>query len=120
VHFIDLPKNFKEFQKRLGLVVAYIREYRGIKQEAATKATGVNFFETELGLRNITLKGVWQIGELLHIHPIMLTAFACCGDGEWTEEKMQKAVNEWKEENKAERKRQRREMKNKKEKDQNN
>ncbi|MBI4929814.1 MAG: hypothetical protein HY841_03560 [Bacteroidetes bacterium] len=114
VHFVNLPKDYKEFQKRMGLVIAYVREYKGINQKEATRATGINFFETELGLREMNFKALWKVAELLNTHSIALIAFACCGDGEWTEEKMKTMIQKYKKANKAERKRQRRE-KNKKE-----
>ena len=114
INFKNFPKDYKEYSRRLGLVIACVREYMGIEQNSLAKKTGVNLFEVELGLRDINGEKIFTLGEELNVHPVMLIAFACCGDDGWSEDEMRKAVAQFKEENKNERRKKRMEMKNKK------
>jgi hypothetical protein len=112
ISFTNLPKNYQEFRTRLGLVIAYIREYKGIEQTVLSKKIGINFFEVENGLRDLRCKKLYELGNALKVPMAILIAFTYCGDGEWTEKNMKEKVNEWKKQNKEERKKKKQTLKN--------
>jgi hypothetical protein len=110
ISFTNLPKSSQEFRTRLGLVIAYIREYMGIEQKVLSKKISINLFEIENGLRDIRCEHLYKLGDALNVHIAILVAFTCCGDGEWGEKNMKEKVNEWKRHNKAERRKKKREQ----------